>query len=229
MSYGGYADYCRVPAGFVFKIPEGLPSEAAAPMLCGGITVYAPLKRNGCGPGKKVGIVGFGGLGHMGVLFAKAMGADKVIVVSRSSTKKQDALEMGADEYIATAEEENWAKNHCRTVDLLISTVSSSDMPLEDYLRLLRTHGTFIQVGAPEDNFPAFSAFALIAKAAKIGGSSVGNSEEIEEMLAFAAEKNVKPWIEQRPLKDANRTLVDMEAGQARYRYVLINENNISI
>ena len=91
---GGYANYSRVPSHFVFKIPDAIPSEEAAPMLCGGVTVYSPLKENGCGPGKKVGIVGLGGLGHFGVLFAKALGADKITVISRSSTKKADALKV---------------------------------------------------------------------------------------------------------------------------------------
>lgn len=97
-------------------------------------------------------------------------------------------------------------------------------MPLEQYLQLLRVHGTFIQVGAPEDRLPAFNAFALIAKGAKIGGSAIGSPAEIREMLDLTVKKNVKPWINARPLKDANQAVVDMAAGKARYRYVLVNE-----
>ena len=97
-------------------------------------------------------------------------------------------------------------------------------MPLEQYLTLLRTNGTFIQVGAPEDKMPAFNAFSLIAKGCKIGGSAIGAPHEIEEMLELTAKKGVKPWIQQRPMKDANKAVVDMGAGKARYRYVLVNE-----
>lgn len=223
-SYGGYADYARAPSHFVIKIPDAIPSAEAAPMLCGGITVYSPLKKNGCGPGKKVGIVGIGGLGHFGLLFAKALGADKVVAISRTSAKKEDAKKMGADDFIATDEDKKWAKTHARSLDLIVSTVSSPKMPLMDYLSLLRTNGQFIQVGAPEDPIPAFSAFALIGKGVKIGGSMIGAPHEIDEMLQLAAEKGVKPWIQERPLKDANQAVVDMDAGKARYRICLVNE-----
>lgn len=146
-SYGGYADYNRTNANFVVKIPDGLPSEFAAPMLCGGVTVYAPLKRNGCGPGKTVGIVGVGGLGHFGVLFAKALGADKVVGISRKASKRDDVLALGADAYIATDDDDKWHHKNRRTLDLIISTVSSEKMPLKEYLLLLKAGGSFIQVG----------------------------------------------------------------------------------
>ena len=223
-SYGGYSDYCRAPSHFVLKIPDAISSEAAAPMLCGGITVFAPLKKNGCGPGKKVGIVGIGGLGHFGLLYAKALGADKVTAISRTAVKKDDALKLGADEFIATQDDKDWATHHARSLDLIVSTVSSPNMPLEQYLVLLRTNGTFIQVGAPEDKMPAFNAFALIAKGCKIGGSAIGAPHEIAEMLDLTVKKNVKPWIQTRPLKDANQIVQDMDKGNARYRYVLVNE-----
>ncbi|KAJ9646522.1 hypothetical protein H2199_002571 [Coniosporium tulheliwenetii] len=228
-SYGGYADYARAPSHFVIKIPDAIPSAEAAPMLCGGVTVYAPLKKNGCGPGKKVGIVGIGGLGHFGLLFAKALGADKVVAISRTGAKKEDAKKMGADDFIATDEDKRWAKTHARSLDLIISTVSSPKMPLMDYLSLLRTNGQFIQVGAPEDPIPAFSAFALIGKGVKIGGSMIGAPHEIDEMLQLAAEKGVKPWIQERPLKEANQAVVDMDAGKARYRICLVNETHAKL
>ncbi|KAF1999415.1 cinnamyl alcohol dehydrogenase [Amniculicola lignicola CBS 123094] len=224
-SYGGYADYVRVPSHFAFKIPDALSSADAAPMCCGGITVYAPLVNNGAGPGKTVGIVGVGGLGHFGILFAKALGCDKVVAISRSSAKKKDCEAMGADGFIATSEEEKWFKKHAHTLDLIVCTVSSPDMPLSGYLRLLRTYGQFIQVGNPEDKLPAFPAHALLAKACKIGGSMIGPPAQIEEMLQFAADKGVKPWIEKRSMKTANQAVIDMEDGKARYRYVLVNED----
>lgn len=225
-SMGGYADYVRVPAAFAIKIPAALASADAAPMMCGGITVYAPLVNNGAGPGKTVGIVGLGGLGHFGVLFAKALGCDKVVAISRRRNKEKDARAMGAFEYIATSEDEKWDRKHSRSLDLIVSTVSAPDMPLSGYLRLLRTNGQFIQVGAPEDKLPAIMAFALIAKGCKIGGSQIGSPKEIEGMLAFAAEKGVKPWVQTVPMKMANRAVVDMEDGKARYRFVLENEED---
>ncbi|KAI8940567.1 hypothetical protein NX059_004244 [Plenodomus lindquistii] len=225
-SMGGYADHTRVPSHFAVKIPAGLKSEDAAPMMCGGITVYSPLKKNGAGPGKRVGIVGLGGLGHFGVLFAKALGCEKVVAISRRRNKVDDAKAMGATDYIATAEDDKWARKHSRSLDLIISTVSSPDMPLESYLRLLRTGGRFIQVGAPEDKLPPIAAFGLIGKGCTIGGSSIGSPKEIEEMLNFAAERGVKPWVQKRDMKDANRSIVDMENGDARYRYVLVNTDN---
>lgn len=190
------------------------------------ITVFSPLVKNGAGPGKRVGIVGLGGLGHFGVLFAKALGCSKVVAISRSRSKEKDALAMGADTYIATSEDEKWDRKHSRSLDLIVSTVSSPDMPLSRYLRLLRTNGQFIQVGAPEDNLPSIPAFTLIVKGCKIGGSQIGSPKEIEEMLRFAVEKGVKPWVQVRGMKEANQTVVDMEEGKARYRYVLVNEDH---
>ncbi|KAK7725056.1 hypothetical protein SLS57_003969 [Botryosphaeria dothidea] len=225
-SYGGYANYNRTPGHFVLKVPENIPTKDAAPMMCAGITLYSPLKREGAGPGKKVGIVGLGGLGHFGVLFAKALGADKVTVISRTATKKADAQEMGADDFIATDEDPDWATTHANSLDIIVSTVSSPKMPLMGYLSLLRYKGTFIQVGAPEDALPQINAFALIAKGCKLGGSIIGPPGEIKEMLELAADKQVKPWIQERSLKDANQAVVDMEDGKARYRYVLINEKH---
>lgn len=144
---GGYADYNRSHSRFVFRIPDGLPSEYAAPMMCGGITLYSPLKDNGCGPGKRVGIVGVGGLGHFGVLFAKALGADRVVGISRKEDKRESVLALGADDYIATEDDKDWASKHMHSLDLIVCTVSSAHMPLTGYLKLLATKGAFIQVG----------------------------------------------------------------------------------
>lgn len=147
VAYGGYSDYNRTNSNFVFKIPETLPSSHAAPMLCGGLTVWSPLKQYGAGPGKTVGIVGVGGLGHFGIMFAKALGADKVVAISRSSSKKEDALKMGADELIATGEDDQWVNKNRRSLDLIISTVGSENQPMGEYLWLLKTRGTLVQVG----------------------------------------------------------------------------------
>lgn len=223
-SYGGYSLFHRVPSRFAIKIPESIPSVEAAPMLCAGITTYSPLRANGCGPGKRVGVIGVGGLGHFAILFAKAMGADRVVGISRKSNKKEDALALGADDYIATGEDEDWATKNGRSLDLIISTVSSSKMPLIDYISLLRTNGTFVQLGAPEDGGFNVPVFALIMKGVKLSGSLIGSPNDIREMLNLVAEKGIKPWVQERPMSDANQAIVDMDEGNARYRYVLVNE-----
>lgn len=125
-SYGGYALYHRAPSHFVIKIPDNISPSIAAPMLCGGITTYSPLRHYGCGPGKTVGIVGVGGLGHFGIMFAKALGADRVVAISRKDNKREDALKLGADAYIATDDDKDWAQKNSRSLDLIVSTVSSS-------------------------------------------------------------------------------------------------------
>lgn len=135
---------------------------------------------------------------------------------------------MGADAYIATEEEKNWHKTHGRSLDLIICTVSSPKMPLSRYLALLRTKGTFIQVGAPEDKLPEMNAFHFISKGVKMGGSMIGSPAQIEEMLALAAEKNIKPWINKYPMSEANKAVVDFEKGVPRYRITLVNEKNLA-
>ena len=226
---GGYANYWRGHSHFVFKIPDAIPSDIAAPMLCGGITAFAPLTQNGAGPGKRVGIIGLGGLGHFGVLGAKALRCDKVVVISRSGTKREDAMKMGADDFIATDEDKNWYRKHKSSLDLIVCTVSSPNMPFEQYLRLLRVNGLFILVGAPEDKIPGFGAFSLLGKGVKVGGSSIGSPKEIRQMLDLFAEKGVRTWNNNMPMKQANTAIVDMEAGKARYRIVLVNEENAKL
>ncbi|KAL9093060.1 MAG: hypothetical protein Q9165_004198 [Trypethelium subeluteriae] len=206
-TYGGYGNYWRGPGHYVIPIPDAIPSAAAAPMLCGGITTFAPLIHNGAGPGKRVGII---------------------VALSRTNAKMGDAKKMGADEYIATDHDKDWNKRHARSLDIIVCTVSSPNMPLQKYLQLLRTRGQFIQVGAPEERMPGFNVFALIQKGAKIGGSTIGSPKEITDILKLAADKKVRPWIQERPLKEANQAVVDFEEGKPRYRYTLVNEVNVN-
>lgn len=208
---------------FAILIPDAIPSAEAAPMLCGGVTIYPPLKDNGAGPGKRVGIVGVGGLGHFGLLWAKALGYGKVVAISRKSNKKADALKMGADAFITTDEDEWWVKSNENSLDLVVCTASGPHLPPVDYLELLDVKGTFIQVGAPEDPIPQFHAFALIRKNVKVGESSIGSPATIREVFALAAQQKVKAWIQEKPMEDANQAIVDMENGKARYSYVLVN------
>ncbi|UQC76277.1 zinc-binding dehydrogenase [Colletotrichum lupini] len=184
--------------------------------------IFSPLKRYNVGPGKRVGVIGVGGLGHCAVLFAKALGADKVVAISRKSDKKQDATQLGATDFIATAEDEDWATKNARTLDVIISTVASPKMPLAQYLGLLSRGGTFVQVGAPEEPVP-LSAFALIRTRVHLTGSVIGSPGEIREMFDLVAAKGVKVWVETRPMNEANQAVLDMVDGKPRYRYVLTN------
>ncbi|KAL8902073.1 MAG: hypothetical protein Q9207_004898 [Kuettlingeria erythrocarpa] len=223
ISYGGFADHCRHNSYSVFSIPEKLASEDAAVMLCAGSTVYEPLKEHGAGPGTRVGIVGLGGLGHLGVLFAKAMGCQRVVAISRSMKKAEDALKLGADEYVATAEQDDWAERHASTLDLIVCTVSGTGMPLQAYLGLLRPKGRFCQVGIPEEPLPSLDAMALVLNGTSVSFSDSASPENIRKMLSLAAEKGIKAWTQVRPMKEANEAVADMEKGQARFRYVLEN------
>lgn len=162
------------------------------------------------------------GLGHFGLLWAKALGADKVVAISRTRSKESDARKLGADDFIATSED-GWEKKHSNSLDLIISSVSSPKMPLEGYLSLLAFQGRYIQLGIPENPLPNFSAAALVMKRATMGGSLIGAPHEIEDMLKLAAEKKVQAWINLRPMKEANQAIVDFEAGKPRYRICLVN------
>eukprot|EP00026_Physarum_polycephalum_P011248 Phypoly_transcript_11455.p1 GENE.Phypoly_transcript_11455~~Phypoly_transcript_11455.p1 ORF type:complete len:369 (-),score=48.76 Phypoly_transcript_11455:28-1134(-) len=238
-SYGGYANYSRVNSTFAFKIPDNIPSEIAAPMLCAGTTVYSPLRYHGAGKtAKHVGIVGIGGLGHFGLLFASALGAE-VYAISTSDSKKADAESMGAKHFIATKNDIKGAfKPYLRKLDLIIVTINDEKMPLNEYISLLKPRsGKLILVGIPEKPI-LFNPFPLLMSGTKgIGASHVGGSVDINEMLQLAATQNIqswlaatqniKSWVQTRPLRDANQVILDMDAGKARYRYVLVNDNSL--
>jgi len=195
-------------------------------MLCGGITVYSPLVANGAGPSKRVGIIGLGGLGQFGVQYAKALGCKEIVAICRTSEKEADAIAIGATKFIATNEEPAWEVQNSRSLDLIICTVSSPKMPVIGYLKLLRASGKFIQVGAPEGDYPSFSAFALVAKGVKIGGSAIGSLRQIKEMLDLSAKAGVHPCITKRPMNEIHNAVQEMVDGSATYRYVLYNENS---
>lgn len=158
---------------------------------------------------------------------AKALGCKKVVVISRTATKKADAFKMGATDFIATDEDTDWAQKHAGTLDVIVSTVSSHKLPLEGYLSLLARKGTYVHVGAPEDQMPGFSMFSLIPKRASIQGSQTGSRQDIIDMLDLFAKTGVHTWNQNRPMKDANQAVVDLDNGKARYRYVLCHDDNI--
>ncbi|EHK50464.1 uncharacterized protein TrAtP1_007571 [Trichoderma atroviride] len=235
-SMGGYARYHRCPAAFAFLIPDELASEHAAPMMCAGLTVFSPLTYFGTfgkdqGPldqrleGVSVGVIGIGGVGHFALLFAKAMNAKRVVAFSRRAEKREDALALGADEYVATAEDQGWETKYASSLDLILCAVSSSNMPLTDYINLLKRDGTFCQLGLPDDGMFKVGAGPIASQRRKLTGSFMGSPHEIRAMLQLAADKGIKPWVEQRPMSEANRAIVDMELGKAKYRYVLVNDD----
>ncbi|KAI0326846.1 GroES-like protein [Cubamyces sp. BRFM 1775] len=227
ITQGGYSTAIRAHERFVFPIPDGLESRHAASMLCAGLTVYSPMKTYGTGPGKTVGVMGIGGLGHYAVLFAKALGA-KVYAFTHDATKVEDIKKMGADHVINTSEKKDFHKDLAGQLDIIISTrdTYSPETPLGDYLSMLFVHGKFISVGIPNaDNpFPQIHPFDLMPNGALVGGSHIGSKKECLEMLELAAKKGVKPWIEELPMKDAGAALRSLHDNKVRYRYVLTQD-----
>ncbi len=216
-TYGGYSDHIVVKDDYVLSIPEHLPLDAAAPLLCAGITLYSPLRHWNAGPGKKVAILGMGGLGHMGVKLAHAMGAE-VTVLSQTLSKKDDGLRLGADHYYATNDPKTF-ESLADTFDLIICTVSA---PLDwgAYLALLKVDGTMVLVGAPEE--PAqLNAFALIPGRRTLAGSMIGSIKETQEMLDFCGEKNIVADIEVISIDQINAAYQRMQKSDVRYRFVI--------
>lgn len=226
-SQGGYANYNRSPGHFVVKIPDGVDPANAAPMLCGGATVYSPLKRYGAGPGKSVGVIGLGGLGHFAVLMGHEMGAD-ITVISHSNSKEQDARKMGAKHFIATHDDDKvfTKEGNRRSLDLIICTTNDPKMPLQGYLQLLKPGGHLIFVGLPEGGLPNIHPAIYVLNNVHIGGSAIASPAEIAEMLELAKSKNIQGWIKKFDMNDVNKAVPSMHAGEARYRYVLVNKEN---
>ncbi|MBL8578257.1 MAG: NAD(P)-dependent alcohol dehydrogenase [Mesorhizobium sp.] len=216
-TYGGYSDHIVVKEGYVMSIPENLPLDAAAPLMCAGITLYSPLRHWKAGPGKKVAIVGMGGLGHMGVKLAHAMGAH-VTVLSQSLSKKEDGLKFGADEYYATSDAETF-KTLAGSFDLIICTVSAG-IDWNAYLSLLKVEGSMVLVGAPENPVPVH-AFALIGGRKSLSGSAIGSIKETQEMLDFCAEHDIVADIEVIDIKDVNEAYERVLKSDVRYRFVI--------
>ncbi|WWC67864.1 uncharacterized protein I206_101781 [Kwoniella pini CBS 10737] len=227
-SYGGYANYWRGPSHFAIPIPAGLDPAEAAPLLCGGGTVFSPLVQYGAGKeAKNVGIIGLGGLGHFGVTLATALGAD-VTVISHSARKQKDAEELGAKHFLITGDDEAKAfKGHERSLDLIICTSNAPDMNMAAYLSLLKPAGNFILVGVPETGkLPEISPATLIFSNIHVGGSLIASPQTLKDMLELVAEKKVKSWIQKWSMNKVNEAVPSMVAGNARYRYVLVNEDN---
>lgn len=226
-AYGGFAKYWRGPGQFAIPLPKDLDPSIAGPLFCGGITVFTPLKKWSAGKERKrVGVIGIGGLGHMAVQFASAMGAE-VTAISRSDRKKADAEKLGARAgFIATGDDtEKACKEHEGSLDLVICTINPSSLPVEAYLQLLAPEGVFVIVGIPKDNLD-FQGTSLVIKNAALAGSHIGSPDGITDMLKFAAEKNVKPWVQKYNMDDINKALKDFNDGKPEFRFVLVNTDN---
>lgn len=221
LAYGGYADYVRIHENFVYPIPAAIAPEIAAPMLCAGATMFSPLHRSGLTPGAKVGIVGLGGLGHFGVMFAKHLFGFDVTVISHSARKRQDALQMGASDFWVTSEPAWMAGRRIRTLDLIISTNFSTDFPIKEYLSLLKIGGELVVCGIPEGKLPPLEWADIATANLAIRGSNVGSKKEVLEMLRMVADKGVKSWVNVLPMSEAKSAVERMDRGEASYRFVL--------
>jgi uncharacterized zinc-type alcohol dehydrogenase-like protein len=201
----------------VLKIPDGIPLEAAAPLLCAGITTYSPLRHWGAGPGRRVAVIGLGGLGHMAVKLAHAMGAS-VSVLSQSLKKQDDGLRLGADHYYATGDEDTF-RELSGSFDLIINTVSAT-LDIDAYLRLLDVNGCLVNVGAPPEPL-AVAAFSLIMYRRSFAGSLIGGIRQTQEMLDFCAEHGLGADIEVIGADGINEAYERVLSSDVRYRFVI--------
>ncbi|MFC4728933.1 NAD(P)-dependent alcohol dehydrogenase [Coralloluteibacterium thermophilus] len=215
-TYGGYSTRITVDEAYVLRVPDGIPLERAAPLLCAGITTYSPLRHFGVKAGDRVAVVGLGGLGHMAVKLATAMGAE-VTVLSTSESKRQDALALGAKDFAATRDGEVF-RTHRGRFDFIIDTVSAQH-DYNAYLGLLKVDGTMVLLGIPDPT--PLSAFPLVGGRRRLAGSMIGGIRETQEMLDFCAEHGVASDIELIDIRDINTAYERMLKGDVRYRFVI--------
>jgi uncharacterized zinc-type alcohol dehydrogenase-like protein len=216
-TYGGYSESIVVDENFVLRVPDNSDLAATAPLLCAGITTYSPLKHWQAGPGKKVGVVGIGGLGHMAIKLAKAMGA-YVVVFTTSPSKTEDAKRLGADEVVLSTDEEQM-NAHARSLHLVLDAVSAAH-DVNAYLNLLKVDGTLVLVGGPEDPLPV-AAFSVIPARRSFAGSTIGGIAETQEMLDFCAEHNITADIEIIPVQQINEAYERLLKSDVHYRFVI--------
>lgn len=217
LTQGGYSTKMVTNQDFILRLPTNLPMDRVAPLLCAGITTYSPLKHWKAGPGKKVAIVGLGGLGHMAVKLAKAMGAE-VSVLGRTQNKKADALKMGAHHYYATTEANTFEKLYS-SFDLILNTVSAV-MDWNQYINLLRRDGTMVLLGVPPES-PEVKAFPLILKRRHLAGSLIGGIKETQEMLDFCGKHEIASDIELISMQKINEAYERVLKSDVKYRFVI--------
>ncbi|MGA8341548.1 MAG: NAD(P)-dependent alcohol dehydrogenase, partial [Candidatus Sulfotelmatobacter sp.] len=215
VTYGGYSDSIVVDQRFVLRVPSNLKLAGAAPLLCAGITTYSPMRRWGVTKGKKVGVVGLGGLGHMAVKFARAFGAH-VVVFTTSPNKKEDALRLGADEVVVSRNADEMQK-HAESFDFILDAVSA-DHDINVYLNLLRRDGNLTIVGAPAKPLPV-AAFGLIVRRRSFSGSSIGGIAETQEMLDFCGQHNITADVEVIPIQKVNEAYGRLLKSDVKYRF----------
>ncbi|MEJ0009819.1 MAG: NAD(P)-dependent alcohol dehydrogenase [Alphaproteobacteria bacterium] len=218
-TYGGYSDHIVTSQDFVLSIPKNLDLAAAAPLLCAGITTYSPLRHWNVGKGQKVGIVGLGGLGHMGVKFASAFGAETWMITT-SPKKREDAKKLGAKDIVVSTDEADMAK-HAGTFDFILSTISAK-YDIGAYLNLLKRDGKMVVVGAP-DKPSDLMTFSLIMGRKTLAGSLIGGIKETQEMLDFCGKHNIVSEIELIPIQKINEAYERMLKSDVRYRFVIDN------
>ncbi|RSH81987.1 uncharacterized protein EHS24_008189 [Apiotrichum porosum] len=224
-SHGGFAKYWRGPARFAIPIPASLDSAEAAPLLCAGATVYSPLKYYGAGPGKNIGVVGIGGLGHVAVMLAKAMGAS-VTVLSRGEAKRDEAKQLGADDYIPTTKDAAAdVKGRERSLDFIICTINPESLPASDYMTMLKPRGTFVLLGIVPKPLE-LSTMGMVVGVSGIAGSQIGSPAELKELMEFAAKHKIRPWVQKCSMDNINQAMADYQAGKPKYRIVLVNTDN---
>jgi uncharacterized zinc-type alcohol dehydrogenase-like protein len=214
---GGYSTHVVVDADYVLRVPDGIDSASAAPLLCAGITTYAPLRRWGAGPGRRVAVVGLGGLGHMAVKIAAAMGAE-VTVLSQSLKKQEDGLRLGAQHYHATSDPDTFSQLAGR-FDLIVNTVSAA-IDVDAYLSLLAVDGTLVNVGAPPEAL-SLDVFSLIGARRSFAGSMIGGIALTQEMLDFCAEHGIGAEVEVIAADRINDAYERVLASDVRYRFVI--------
>jgi uncharacterized zinc-type alcohol dehydrogenase-like protein len=215
VTYGGYSDSIVVDERFMLRVPSNLPLAGAAPLLCAGITTYSPLRRQGVGKGKKVGVVGLGGLGHMGVKIAHALGAH-VVVFTTSPNKKDDALRLGADE-VVMSRDANEMTMHAGSLDFILDAVSA-DHDINAYLNLLALDGNLTIVGAPPKPL-GVSAFSLIFGNRSFSGSNIGGIRQTQEMLDFCGAHNIAADVEVIPIQKVNEAYERLLRSDVKYRF----------
>jgi uncharacterized zinc-type alcohol dehydrogenase-like protein len=217
-TYGGYSDKIVVTERFVLSVPETLDPAAAAPLLCAGITTYSPLRHWKVGPGQRVGVVGLGGLGHMGVKLAKAMGAT-VVVFTTSTSKIEDAKRLGADEVVISRDAEAMAAEAGK-FDFILNTVAAPH-DLDPFIAALKRDGTMTLVGAPSEPHPSPGVMGMIMKRKSIAGSMIGGIPETQEMLNFCGEHGITADIELIPIQEINTAYERMLKSDVKYRFVI--------
>ncbi|AWM39326.1 Aldehyde reductase YahK [Gemmata obscuriglobus] len=217
VTYGGYSERIVVDEAFSLKVSDKLNLAATAPLLCAGITTYSPLKHWGAGPGKKVGIVGLGGLGHMGVKFARALGAH-VVLFTTSPGKIEDGKRLGAHEVVVSKNADEM-KTHASSFDFVLDAVSA-EHDINAYLSLLKLDGTLCLVGAPEKPLPV-AAFNLLMPRRSFAGSGIGGIAETQEMLDFCAERGITSDVEVIPIQKINEAYDRLLKGDVKYRFVI--------